>query len=170
MIILVYTGILLLSYGIYNMICYLIMLPTAKSGRNILSIGTERKNSFWGACTIIIAEYYVKEYDLKWRRAEEMDKRLIAKVIYSNSAVYLIGNILYYFLGLFLVFPVMLIDRRLFLLLFIVWTIIRLWDCRVIVYFDIGLQLKQKIRKMMRKLLPGAFFIAQMLLLIYMFT
>ena len=170
MIILVYTEILLFSYGIYNMICYLMMLPTVKSGRTMLSIGTERKSSFWDACTLMIAEYFVKRYELEWRRSEEMDQRLFEKGIYTNSTVYLIGKILYYFSGLFLIIPIMLIDRRIFLLLFIVWTMIRLWDCRVILDTDTGVELKNISRKLMMKLLPGVYFIAQILLFVYMFT
>lgn len=170
MIFLIYAGIIFMLFGTYNMICYFMMLPTAKSGRNILSIGTERKNSFSDACTVMIAEFFVKRYELEWRRSEEMDKRLYEKGIYMNGIVYLIGKILYYFTGLFLIIPVMLIDRRLFLLLLIFWTMIRLWDCRVIVGINIGSEIKQKSRKMMLKLLPGAFFIAQIFVLLKMLT
>ena len=170
MIILVYISIALLMIGTYYMICYLMMLPTAKSGRNMLSVGAERKSSFWDACTVMIAEFFVKRYELEWRRSEEMDQRLFEKGIYTNSTVYLIGKILYYFSGLFLIIPVMLIDRRLFLLLLIFWTMIRLWDCRVIVGINIGSEIKQKSRKKMLKLLPGAFFIAQLFVLLKMLT
>ena len=170
MIILVYISIALLMIGTYYMICYLMMLPTAKSGRNMLSVGAERKSSFWDACTVMIAEFFVKRYELEWRRSEEMDQRLFEKGLYTNGTAYLIGKILYYFSGLFLIIPIMLIDRRIFLLLFIVWTMIRLWDCRVILDTDTGVEIKQKSRKTMLKLLPGAFFIAQIVLLLLMFT
>ena len=170
MIILVYTGILLLSYGIYNMICYLMMLPTAKSGRYMLSFGAERKSSFWDARTAMIAEYFLKRYELECRRSKKMDKKLFEKGIYMNSTVYLIGKILYYCSGLFLFIPVMLIDRSLFLLLFIVWTMIRLWDCKVIVGIDIGAEIKQKSRKMMQKFLLGTFFIAQIFVFMVLLT
>lgn len=170
MIILVYVSIVLLMIGTYNMICYLMMLPTAKSGRNMLSVGAERNSSFWDACTVMIAEYFVKRYELKWRRAEEMDKRLFEKGIYTNSTVYLIGKILYYFSGLLLIIPVILISRRSGFLLCFVWTIIRGWDFKVIVCADTGVNIKWKYRKMMLKLLLGAFFIAQIFLLVYMFT
>ena len=170
MIFLIYAGIIFILFGSYNIICYFMMLPTTKSGRYIHSIGTERKNSFWDACTIMIGEYFVKRYELNWNRSEEMEQRLFEKGIYMKGTVYLIGKILYYFSGLFLIIPVMLIDRRLFLLLFIVWTMIRLWDCRVIVGIDTGVELKNISRKLMMKLFPGAYFIAQILLFVYMFT
>lgn len=170
MIFLIYAGIIFMLFGTYNMICYLMMLPTAKSGRNMLSVGAERKSSFWDACTVMIAEYFVKRYELEWRRFEEMDQRLFEKGLYTNGTAYLIGKILYYFSGQFLIIPIMLIDRRIFLLLFIVWTMIRLWDCRVILDTDTGVEIKQKSRKMMLKLLPGAFFIAQIVLLLRLFT
>ena len=118
----------------------------------------------------MIAEYFVKRYELEWCRSEELDQRLFEKGIYTNSTVYLIGKILYYFSGLFLIIPVMLIERRLFLLLLIFWIMIRLWDCRVIVGINIGSEIKQKSRKMMLKLLLGAFFIAQIFVLLKMLT
>ena len=170
MIILVYASIVLLMIGTYNMICYLMMLPTAKSGRNMLSVGAERKSSFWDACTVMIAEYFVKRYELEWRKSGEMDRKLFQKGIYTNSTVYLIGKILYCFSGLFLIIPLMLIDRRLFSLLFIVWTMIRVWGFRIILGTDTGVEIKRKSRKMMLKLLPGVFFIAQILLLLCLFT
>ncbi len=169
MIILVYASIVLLMIGTYNMICYLMMLPTAKAGRNMLSVGEERKSSFWDACTVMIAEYFVKRYELEWCRSEEMDKRLFEKEIYTDSTVYLIGKSLYYFSGLFLIIPLMLIDRRLFSLLFIVWTMIRGWSFKIILGTETGVEIKQKYRKMMLKLLPEAFFIAQILLLLCLF-
>ena len=170
MIFLIYAGIIFMLFGTYNMICYLMMLPTAKSGRNMLSVGAERKSSFWDACTVMIAEYFVTRYELEWRRSEEMDQRLFEKGLYTNGTAYLIGKILYYFSGLFLIIPIMLIDRRIFLLLFIVWTMIRLWESRVMMGIDTGVEIKRKSRKMMLKLLPGAFFIAQILLLLLLFT
>lgn len=170
MIFLIYAGIIFMLFGTYNMICYLMMLPTAKSGRNMLSVGAERKSSFWDACTVMIAEFFVKRYELEWRRSEEIDQRLFEKGLYTNGTAYLIGKILYYFSGLFLIIPIMLIDRRIFLLLFIVWTMIRLWESRVMMGIDTGVEIKRKSRKMMLKLLPGAFFIAQILLLLLLFT
>ena len=170
MIVLEYAGTIFMLFGTYNMICYLMMLPTAKSGRNMLSVGAERKSSFWDACTVMIAEFFVKRYELEWRRSEEMDQRLFEKGIYTNSTVYLIGKILHYFSGLFLIIPIMLIDRRIFLLLFIVWTMIRLWESRVMMGIDTGVEIKRKSRKMMLKLLPGAFFIAQIFVLLKMLT
>lgn len=170
MIFLIYAGIIFMLFGTYNMICYLMMLPTAKSGRNMLSVGAERKSSFWDACTVMIAEYFVKRYELEWRRFEEMDQRLFEKGLYTNGTAYLIGKILYYFSGLFLIIPIMLIDRRIFLLLFIVWTMIRLWESRVMMGIDTGVEIKRKSRKTMLKLLPGAFFIAQIVLLLLLFT
>ena len=170
MIFLISAGIIFMLFGTYNMICYFMMLPTAKSGRNILSIGTERKNSFSDACTVMIAEYFVIRYELEWRRSEEMDQRLFEKGLYTNGTAYLIGKILYYFSGLFLIIPIMLIDRRIFLLLFIVWTMIRLWESRVMMGIDTGVEIKRKSRKTMLKLLPGAFFIAQIVLLLLLFT
>ena len=170
MIFLIYAGIIFMLFGTYNMICYLMMLPTAKSGRNMLSVGAERKSSFWDACTVMIAEYFVKRYELEWRRFEEMDQRLFEKGLYTNGTAYLIGKILYYFSGLFLIIPIMLIDRRIFLLLFIVWTMIRLWESRVMMGIDTGVEIKRKSRKMMLKLLPGAFFIAQLFVLLKMLT
>lgn len=170
MIILVYLGIIILMIGTYNMICYLMMQPTMKSGGIMLSIGTERKNSFWDACTIMTAEYFVKKYELKWHRSKEMDKRLYEKGIYTNGTVYLIGKILYYFLGLFLILPLFLINKRISILLCLIWTMIRVRDIKVLFGADTGVELKQKSRKLMMKLLPGAYFIAQILLFAYMFT
>ena len=170
MIILVYVSIALLMIGTYNINCYLMVLPTMKSGKTMLLIGSDKRYLFWDACTVMIAEYFVKRYELEWCRSEEMDQRLFEKGIYTNSTVYLIGKILYYFSGLFLIIPVMLIERRLFLLLLIFWIMIRLWDCRVIVGINIGSEIKQKSRKMMLKLLPGAFFIAQLFVLLNMLT
>ena len=170
MVFLIYAGIIFMLFGTYNMICYLMMLPTAKSGRNMLSVGAERKSSFWDACTVMIAEFFVKRYELEWCRSEEMDQRLFEKGLYTNGTAYLIGKILYYFSGLFLIIPIMLIDRRIFLLLFIVWTMIRLWESRVMMGIDTGVEIKRKSRKTMLKLLPGAFFIAQIVLLWLLFT
>lgn len=170
MIMITYLGIVLLIIGTYNIICYFMMLPTLKTGRNMLSIGTERKKSFWDACTITIAEYFVKKYELKWNRSKEMDKRLYAKGIYTNGTVYLIGKILYYFSGLFLILHIFLINKRISILLCFIWTMIRVRDIKVLFGIDTAVELKQKSRKLMMKLLPGAYFIAQILLFAYMFT
>ena len=170
MIFLIYAGIIFMLFGTYSMICYLMMLPTAKSGRNMLSVGAERKSSFWDACTVMIAEFFVKRYELEWRRSDKMEQRLIEKGIYTNGTVYLIGKILYFFSGLFLILPVFLINKRISILLFLIWTMIRVRDIKVLFGADTGVELKQKSRKLMMKLLPGAYFIAQILLFAYMFT
>ena len=170
MIFLIYAGIIFMLFGTYSMICYLMMLPTAKSGRNMLSVGAERKSSFWDACTVMIADFFVKRYELEWRRSEEMEQRLFEKGIYTNGTVYLIGKILLYFSGLLLIFPVFLINKRISILLCLIWTMIRVRDIKVLFGIDTGVELKQKSRKLMMKLLPGAYFIAQILLFACMFT
>ena len=170
MIFLIYAGIIFILFGSYNIICYFMMLPTTKSGRYIHSIGTERKNSFWDACTIMIGEYFVKRYELNWNRSEEMEQRLFEKGIYMKGTVYLIGKILLYFSGLLLIFPVFPINKRISILLCLIWTMIRVRDIKVLFDIDTGVELKQKSKKLMMKLLPGAYFIAQILLFACMFT
>ena len=170
MVFLIYAGIIFMLFGTYNMICYLMMLPTAKSGRNMLSVGAERKSSFWDACTVMIAKFFVKKYELEWRRSEEMEQRLFEKVIYMKGTVYLIGKILLYFSGLLLIFPVFPINKRISILLCLIWTMIRVRDIKVLFGIDTGVELKKISRKLMMKLLPGAYFIAQILLFVYMFT
>ena len=170
MIILIYAGILFMSFGTYYLICYYMMFSTTKSGRYIHSIGTERKNSFWDACTIMIGEYFVKRYELNWNRSEEMEQRLFEKGIYMKGTVYLIGKILLYFSGLLLIFPVFPINKRISILFCLIWTMIRVRDIKVLFGIDTGVELKDKSRKLMMKLLPGAYFIAQILLFVYMFT
>ena len=170
MIFLIYAGIIFILFGSYNIICYFMMLPTTKSGRYIHSIGTERKNSFWDACTIMIGEYFVKRYELNWNRSEKMEQRLFEKGIYMKGTVYLIGKILLYFSGLLLIFPVFPINKRISILLCFIWTMIRVRDIKVLFGIDTGVELKNISRKLMMKLLPGAYFIAQILLFVYMFT
>ena len=170
MIILIYAGILFMLFGTYHMICYFMMFPTVKSGRYIHSIGTERENSFWNACTITIAEYFVKRYELNWNRFEEMEQRLFEKGIYTNGTVYLIGKILLYFSGLFLILPIFLINKRISNLLCFIWTMIRVRDIKVLFCIDTGVELKQKSRKLMMKLLMGAFFISQILVIVSVLT
>ena len=167
MIFLIYAGIIFILFGSYNIICYFMMLPTMKSGRNMLSVGSERKSSFWNTCTLMIAEYFVKRYELDWNRSEEMEQRLYEKGIYTKGTVYLIEKILYYFSGLLLILPVFLINKRISILLCLNWTMIRVRDIKVLFCIDTGVELKNKSRKLMMKLLPGAYFIGQILLFLY---
>ena len=170
MIFLIYAGIIFILFGSYHLICYLMMLPTMKSGRNMLSAGSERENSFWNACTVMIADYFVNRHELDWNRSEKMEQRLFEKGIYMKGTVYLIGKILLYFSGLLLIFPVFPINKGISILLCLIWTMIRVRDIKVLFGIDTGVELKNISRKLMMKLLLGAYFIAQILLFVYMFT
>ena len=60
MSILLCVGIILISYGIYNMLCYLFMLPTAAAENAVSAVGRGKKQSFLDQASILIAENIVK--------------------------------------------------------------------------------------------------------------
>ena len=172
MIILIYTGILLLSYGIYNTICYLFVLSTAGTGRNTSEIGNKRRILFIETAAVLISKELVRKWDLKWNYTDAFEELLKAKRIYIEGTIYLISRFILLFSGALWALPMLFINKMIFwsmILLSLLWGVA---EALKLIPSKRSSEKKYK-RKMINitcKLLPGAFFIAQLMLFIWLFT
>ena len=83
--------VILFSYGTYNMLCYLFMLPTAAAGNAISLVGREKKQSFLDQVSILIAENVVNRWELRWNDEDQLEKYLSEKEIYTRGTVYFVS-------------------------------------------------------------------------------
>lgn len=172
MIIIMVAGLFFFCYGIYNTICYIFMLPTVDAGRNLSEIGTREKISFAYIASILISEAIVRKWDLKWNRADAFEEVLKAKEIYTEGTVYLISRFILFFSGTFWALPMYFVNTIIF------WSIILfciLWRLREVFRMIHGKRTDKKKHesKMIDiacKLLPGAFFLVQIIVFTGLFT
>ena len=177
MIILLYIGILLMCYGIYHILCYLSMLPTAGMGRGIPRTGKSgcvHRNPF----IIGMAEQLVNKWELEMKSSDQLQKILLFNKIYYSETVYCVSLILTALGGLFLCLPILFIDMRWFCELLIGVAIYVFYDFGTLLFRYQKMQPKTDVRKKIQKkwqkkcirLLPWAFFICQIILFISLLT
>ena len=82
MIILIYTGILLFCYGIYNLLCYFYMLPTVRSSRTLRKLYHKERRLYENALIIRLAERLVKKWHLEWDSSDTLKAILYCNEIY----------------------------------------------------------------------------------------
>jgi len=120
--------VILFSYGTYNMLCYLFMLPTAAAGNAISLVGREKKQSFLDQVSILIAENVVNRWELRWNDEDQLEKYLSEKEIYTRGTVYLVSQCIKFIGGVVIFLPVAFMHRTLFLLLILFWVFCCVWD------------------------------------------
>ena len=120
--------IFLVSYGTYNMLCYLFMLPTAVAGNAVSLVGKKKKQSFIDQVSILLAENVVNRWELRWNDEDLFEKNLREKEIYTRGTVYLVSQCIKFIGGVVIFLPVAFICRNLFLLLILFWVFCCGWD------------------------------------------
>ena len=174
MLILVYAGVFLLIYGIYNTISYIFVLPTARTGRTLSEIGSNRRDAFFYTASVLLSEKIVKKWDLEWNRSEKFEEILKAKKIYVEGTVYLISRFILMVAGILWLLPMLFIDQRIFCAFFILWMLWRAAEVLRLIpipkIWNDKRRIKRKIADIAYKLLLGAFFIAQIIVFLTMLT
>ena len=166
-----YIIILLFCCGTYQLLCYLFMHSTSMSGRMILTTCASKKYCFLDVITLLIADRIAKKWEFHIINAETIESHLRENGIYMGGTVFLVSRILMLVIGLFLCLPKLFINKMIFLLLCCLWSsyslivFIRLYKA-----VSIREELKYLIEKIGCQLLLGAFFIAQIFLLLKMLT
>lgn len=117
MILVIYCGILLSGYGFYNLLCYFSVLPTEKTGRNMVKGVGRGQYHCCNALMVIMAEKIVKKWELEWNCTDKMKDILRYNKIYYAATVYCISLILTAMCGLFLCVPLLFWDIRWFLVM-----------------------------------------------------
>lgn len=177
MIILIYTGIILLCYGIYNIFSYYSVLPTASVSRRMKIWHRLCGNVF----IIELSRQIVKKWDLEWKGNDVLSKIMNHNKIYYSTTVYCASLVLKGLCSLFLCLP----------LLFWNWIWVVLLSAAVLVYVSLdplllafryrksatelkndSPQPKKNVFGMKRfvRLLPGAFFLCQIFLIFVLLT
>ena len=172
MIILVYTGILLLSYGIYNMICYLMILPTSNASRHMIQVGTGNRKNFADVLSVSFSEMIVRKWDLKWKHADAFEELLKTQRIYVEGTIYLISRFILLFSVILWTLPMFFVNRMIFwsmILLSLLWGVAEALKL-IPLKSSSKKKYKRKVVDIACKLLPGVFFIAQLMLFIWLFT
>ena len=181
MIILTYIGVLMLCYGIYNMLSYYSMLPTLKSSKNMNEQGRENEGNIRNPLIIRFAEKFAEKWDLEWNGSERINEILQYNGIYYSAAVYSISLILRGLCGLFLCLPLVFWDIKWFVALSIGHIIIVVLDPALLyIRYQKSMALDRPVDSAKRnrkqftqtciRLLPGVFFLCQLLLFIAMLT
>lgn len=164
------TGILLFSYGIYNTFCYIFLLPTANTSRKQTGIGTEEKISFASIASILISEVIVRKWNLKWNRADTFEEVLKERGIYTEGTVYLISRGILYLLAVLLAIPLLFINRNLFCSVILISVLGIVRDIYNLTRRKRTALNKRIITNYTCKLLPGAFLIGQIILFASLLT
>lgn len=179
MIVLTYIGVFLFCYGIYNMLCYIFVMPTVKSARGLQG----KKNRYLcnNALIIALAEKIVTKWELDRRGSEKQREILQYNEIYYPVAVYCVSLILTVICGLFLCLPLLLWDMKSFLIL-VTGIFISILADPFILYIryqrsiaavkpaDLANGKWKNFKQKSIRLLPGVFFLCQMVLFIALLT
>ena len=121
-------GVILFSYGTYNMLCYFFMLPTAAAGNGVSLVERGKKQSFLDQVSVLIAENVVNRWELYWNDDDRLEKYLREKGIYTRGIVYLVSKCIKFIGGVLIFLPVAFMHRKLFLFLILFWVFCCGWD------------------------------------------
>lgn len=177
MIILIYTGIILLCYGVYNFLSYNSVYPTAAVSRDMKKWKKIGGNVF----IIELSRRIVKKWDLEWKGNDILSKALGQNKIFYSMTVYCVSLILTALCGLFLCLPLLFWNRFWFILLLVAVLLYVSLDPLLLLYrYRKSLDTAEKtdskqknsvvnMKKLVRLLL-GAFSLCQILLIFVMLT
>ena len=172
MIIVLYIGVILLCLGTYQLLCYFFMLPTVKADRYLSLLGNKMRICSLDAFGHEIARSIVSKFELSWDRAGEYENRLKERGMYADIETFIVSQCCTSLLAIFILVPMIFIHKGVF------WLCV----CSILffrIYFIIKVFQKEKhevIIKVNRnserinKLLAGAFFISEIILIVLMFT
>lgn len=172
MSILLCVGIILISYGIYNMLCYLFMLPTAAAENAVSAVGRGKKQSFLDQASILIAENIVNRWELHWNSEERLEKYLREIEIYISGTIYSVSKCIKFIGGVLIIFPVAFIYRNLFLLLILFWIFFCGWDIKRTFFSvkKVNFLKNQKIKKFLMSIFLWIYGVFNILLIVKLFT
>lgn len=118
MIILVYIGILFFCYGVYNLICYMAMLPSVRAGWQMKKICSSYSSGVFDNTMIMaLAEKVVNKRKIKLNHIEFVDMAVFYSGRKYDGNVFLISRVLSCFAMLLICLPIVFYNMRLMLIL-----------------------------------------------------
>lgn len=165
-----YFGVILFCYGIYNILCYLLMLPTARAGRYSAAAGRKSHVIFLDVAAMEISNHLAKKLDLKRECSEEVKLILREQGINVETTVFLIGKVISFLAGTIILLPMFFMDGIMFGFVLGFWIIFRIADILKVIPDRKKEKIKRKIISICCKLLPGAFFLVQIIVFTGLFT
>lgn len=177
MIILIYIGIILFCYGIYNLLSYYSVLPTVSANRSI----KKQQRVCNNALGVELSRKIAEEWDLEWKGNDRLSKILNYNKIYYSATVYCVSLVLMALCSLFLCLPLLFWNKGLFAGIYVGVLLYVSSDSLLLIYRyrkgepeqrnDMPQKKKNIVwaRKWVR-LLPGVFFLCQTLLIFLLLT
>ena len=163
--------VLLFCYGTYQLLCYLSMFPSMFAGRMTLRIAAVSKLYFIDYVAIAFAERLVKTYNLQMTVGDYKNNFFNQKGIYFEDTILLISKLISFIFGVIMALPLAFINIWIFLLMLSVWFIFRLVDIIKLRSFQkTNIKNKDIVIMLSHKLLLGVFFIAQIMVILFMLT
>lgn len=134
MIILVYIDVLFFCYGVYNIICYMSMLPSVHAGRHMKNINCSYSFSiFENTIIMALAGRMVDKWKIDLANMEIIEKA----VLYSNrkygGSIFLISRLFSCFAMLLLCMPTIFYNMKLLLILVCICILLMVLDVSFLV-------------------------------------
>ena len=167
-----YLGVFLLSLGTYQLLCYYFMLPTVKAVRYLSLLGNKMRICSWDAFGHEIARSIVTKFELSWDRAGEYENRLRERGMYAGIEIFIVSQFCMSLLAIFILVPMIFIHKGVFCLCVCSILLYRMYFI-IKVFREDKQEAKIKVNRnseRIYKLLPGAFFISEIILIVMMFT
>ena len=181
MIIVIYIGILLFCYGIYNILSYFTMLPTLKIGKSLEEQGIHKEPRLTNTLIIALSEKIADKWSLGWNGTTKIIDVLQFNKIYYSAAVYCISLMLMALCGLLLCLPLLFWNTKIFVAVIVGSFVVIAMD-PVLLYIRYQRNFKnvvpnnhtvcrrKKLITQIIRLLPGVFFLCQIVLFLAMLT
>jgi len=169
---LLYIGVILLSYGSYQLLCHILLFPTVKARKHSLNIYCKKRFYYYEAVSLELASIMIKKFELVWNCPKEIESELDKQGIFLDGLTFFLSQMISLILGLLLIIPLFFLQKVVFFGLTFLWVIFIV--NRVKVFMPLKkIRLGNKKTKRMEychKLLIGAFFVAEIGYCILMFT
>lgn len=165
-----YFGVVSFCYGIYNMLCYLLMLPTGKAGRYSAAAGRKLQVIFLDVAAMEISNHLVKKFGRKRKYSEEVELILREQGIDVDMTAFFISKVISFLTGTIILLPMLFMDEMIFGTLIGFWIILRIVDILKVIPNRKKEKNKRKIISICCTLLPGAFFLVQIIVFTGLFT
>ena len=165
-----YFGVILFCYGIYNILCYLLMLPTARAGRYSAAAGRKSHVIFLDVAAMEISNHLVKKFGLKWNRSKKVEHILREQGINVETTVFFIRKVILFLAETIILLPMLFMDEIIFGIILGFWIIFRIVDILKVIPNRKKEKIKRKIIGVCCKLLLEAFFLVQIMVFMGLFT
>ena len=86
-----FLGVIILCFGIYQMLCYLFFLSTMRSGKEILKNRNNVKTPFFDMISVLMAEKIVTKFQIQWNDEKIMEESLKKHGSFTSGSIYLVS-------------------------------------------------------------------------------